>query len=74
MGDSEAGLRIVSAIGILVMLLLAWAMGKNRSVRNYRVLLGGLGLQLVLALLVMRTNEGNLIFSLLGEMLSLIHI
>ncbi len=70
MGDSETGLRIVSGIGILVMLLLAWAMGKNRSVRNYRVLLGGLGLQLVLALLVMRTNEGNLIFSVMGKMFS----
>ena len=70
MGESESGLRLVSGIGIVVMLLLAWAMGKNRSVRNYRVLLGGLGLQLLLALLVMRTTEGNKIFSVMGRMFS----
>ena len=70
MGESESGLRLVSGIGIVVMLLLAWAMGKNRSVRNYRVLLGGLGLQLLLALLVMRTTEGNKIFSVMGSMFS----
>lgn len=70
MGESESGLRLVSGIGIVVMLLLAWAMGKNRSVRNYRVLLGGLGLQLLLALLVMRTTEGNKIFAVMGRMFS----
>ena len=46
MEDSASSLRLISGLGILVMLFLAWAMGKQRSVRNYRVLFGGLGLQL----------------------------
>ncbi len=70
MGESDDSLRLISGLGILAMLLLAWAMGKNRSVRNYRVLVGGLGLQLVLALLVMRTTEGNILFTMLGNMFS----
>jgi len=70
MEDSASSLRLISGLGILVMLFLAWAMGKHRSVRNYRVLFGGLGLQLLLALLVMRTNEGNLIFTVMGNMFS----
>lgn len=70
MDDSLTGLRVISGIGIVVMLLLAWALGNNRSVRNYRVLFGGLGLQLLLALFVMRTKEGNLVFSALGNMFS----
>ena len=70
MEDSASSLRLISGLGILVMLFLAWAMGKQRSVRNYRVLFGGLGLQLLLALLVMRTTEGNLIFTVMGNMFS----
>lgn len=70
MGNSDDSLRLISGLGILVMLLLAWGMGKNRSVRNYRVLFGGLGLQFMLALLVMRTKEGNTLFTFLGNMFS----
>ena len=70
MDDSLTGLRAISGMGIVVMLLLAWALGNNRSVRNYRVLFGGLGLQLLLALFVMRTKEGNLVFRALGNMFS----
>ena len=70
MEDSASSLRFISGLGILVMLFLAWAMGKHRSVRNYRVLFGGIGLQLLLALLVMRTTEGNLIFTVMGNMFS----
>ena len=70
MEDSASSLRLISGLGILVMLFLAWAIGKHRSVRNYRVLFGGIGLQLLLALLVMRTTEGNLIFTVMGNMFS----
>ena len=70
MEDSASSLRFISGLGILVMLFLAWAIGKHRSVRNYRVLFGGIGLQLLLALLVMRTTEGNLIFTVMGNMFS----
>ncbi|MBK96237.1 MAG: NupC/NupG family nucleoside CNT transporter [Planctomycetaceae bacterium] len=63
-------LRLISGFGIIVMLLLAWALGTNRNIRNNRVLIGGLGLQLILAVLVMRTTEGNAVFTVIGSMFS----
>ena len=70
MEGSDNMLRLISGFGIIVMLLLAWALGTNRNIRNNRVLIGGLGLQLILAVLVMRTTEGNAVFTVIGSMFS----
>ena len=70
MEGSDNMLRLISGFGIIVMLLLAWALGTNRNIRNNRVLIGGLGLQLILAILVMRTTEGNAVFTVIGSMFS----
>ncbi|MBT4846970.1 MAG: NupC/NupG family nucleoside CNT transporter, partial [Planctomycetaceae bacterium] len=58
--------RLVSCVGLLVMLLLGFAMGKNRSQVNWRIVGGGLLAQFVLALFVMRTEEGNQLFTAIG--------
>lgn len=70
MDNSGITLRLISGIGIFAMLLIAWALGQNRRTLNNRVVLGGLGLQFVLALLVMRTKEGNAVFTVVGKMFS----
>ena len=70
MDNSGITLRLISGIGIFAMLLIAWALGQNRRTRNNRVILGGLGLQFLLALLVMRTKEGNAVFTVVGKMFS----
>ena len=70
MDNSGITLRLISGIGIFAMLLIAWALGQNRRTRNNRVILGGLGLQFLLALLVMRTNEGNAVFTVVGKIFS----
>ncbi len=50
------GLRLMSALGLMLMLVLAWALSENRRVLNVRVILWGLGLQLALGLLLLRTG------------------
>jgi len=58
--------RLISCVGLLVMLLLAWAMGKHRKQVNWRIVGGGLVAQFVLAVFVMRTEEGNALFTAIG--------
>jgi len=52
------------------MLLLGWALGKHRNQVNWRVVGGGLLAQLVLAIFVMRTEEGNALFTAIGGVFS----
>jgi CNT family concentrative nucleoside transporter len=58
--------RLISCVGLLVMILLALAMGKNRRHINWRIVGGGVLAQLVLAIFVMRTEEGNALFTAIG--------
>jgi len=52
------------------MLMLAWALGKHRNQVNWRIVGGGLLAQLVLAIFVMRTEEGNALFTAIGSVFS----
>ncbi len=60
MGD--AGYRLVSLGGLAVMLAIAWALSEGRSAVKGRVVAWGLGLQLILALFVMKTAAGTWLF------------
>ena len=62
--------RLISFIGLFVMLLLGWALGKHRNQVNWRIVGGGLLAQLVLAIFVMRTEEGNALFTAIGGVFS----
>jgi len=55
--------RIVSLFGLLVMMLLAWALSVNRRRMNVRLILSGIALQFILAVLILRTSVGQSIFS-----------
>ena len=59
---SEWPLRLMSFAGLLVMLAVAFALSENRRRISLRVVLTGLGLQLVLAALVFLTGAGNALF------------
>ena len=63
--------RMVSALGLVVMMLIAWALGRNRNRVDWRIVIGGLLLQLVLAVLVMRTAEGNAVFAWVGSLFAI---
>jgi len=60
---SDPGLRAVSALGLAVMVGLAWAASTDRRRVPWRIVLSGTVLQLVLALLVLHTEPGRRFFS-----------
>ncbi|MHC4591109.1 MAG: NupC/NupG family nucleoside CNT transporter [Planctomycetota bacterium] len=57
------GYRLVSFGGLLVMLGIAYAMSENRRAISLRVVVWGLGLQLALALLLLRTKLGSWVYA-----------
>lgn len=65
---ADALLRIQSAGGIFVMLLIAWLLSSHRKVLQTRVIVGGIILQMILAVFVMRTDLGNQVFEWLGNL------
>ena len=58
--------RLVSLLGLFVMVGLAWLMSSHRSKVSMRIVVGGLFLQLVFALLILRTPQGEQLFRVIG--------
>ncbi|NLW51616.1 MAG: NupC/NupG family nucleoside CNT transporter [Candidatus Brocadiaceae bacterium] len=58
----DVGYRFVSFGGLIAMLALAWALSENRRALRARTILWGLGLQLALALFVLKTRPGAWLF------------
>jgi len=54
--------RIMSAVGIVVLIGIAYLFSKNRKAIQIRVILWGLGLQLLFALFILKTPIGKRIF------------
>jgi CNT family concentrative nucleoside transporter len=59
--------RFNGIIGILLIIGLAFLVSNNRKKINYRLVLSGLGLQLVLAFFILKTSIGQHIFSWIGN-------
>ncbi len=59
--------RFSGLIGVALILGIAFAMSNNRKAINYRLVLSGLGLQLTLALFVLKTSIGQNTFQYLGD-------
>ncbi len=62
--------RLVSAGGLLLLIGLAWAMSENRRAVKARVVLWGLGLQLALALFVLKSGPGRAVFGVVEAVFS----
>ena len=56
-------LRLLSAVGLAVLILLAWALSENRRRADWRLVGIGVALQVALGLLILRTGFGNAFFS-----------
>ncbi|NLX97517.1 MAG: NupC/NupG family nucleoside CNT transporter [Rhodopirellula sp.] len=54
--------RLVSLLGLLVMLALAWLLSTNRWRMNFRLILSGIVLQFLFALLLLKTRPGEIAF------------
>ena len=62
-------LKFISLLGWPAMLLLAWAISYNRKNFPWRTVLWGLGLQFTLALLILKTPWGGLLFEFAGKII-----
>ena len=56
-------LRLISGLGLIILLLCAWALSGNRGKFPWRTVLWGLGLQFVFALFILKTPFGGAIFA-----------
>ena len=56
--------RLISFIGLLSMMFIAWILSENRRRMNFRLILSGVALQLVLALFLLWTPYGTQFFHL----------
>jgi concentrative nucleoside transporter, CNT family len=59
--------RLLSILGMVVMLLLAWLLSVDRRVVQWRIILWGMGLQLAFALFILKTPMGVAIFAALND-------
>ena len=59
--------RFSGLIGIVFIIGLAFLFSNNRKAINYRTVFSGLGLQIVLALFILKTSIGQNIFSWIGN-------
>lgn len=59
--------RFTGIIGIALILAIAFALSNNRKAINYRVVLSGLTIQVILALFILKTTAGQQLFAWLGH-------
>ncbi len=57
------GLRLVSVVGLVAFLALAWALSENRRAISWRIVAWGLALQFALALVILRAGFAEPIFN-----------
>ena len=58
--------QAMSALGLVVILGVAWALSSDRRRINWRLVVLGTGLQLVFALVILRTAAGRRLFDVVG--------
>jgi CNT family concentrative nucleoside transporter len=63
-------LKLVSFLGLVVFVGLAWLMSQNRRLFPWRTVLWGLGLQFIFAVLILKTPWGAAVFDFTGRAIS----
>ncbi len=59
--------RVVSGVGLFAMVFFAWLMSSHKKKVDFRVVVGGLLLQFVFAILILKTTPGQMAFRSLGD-------
>ena len=54
--------RFISFAGLFVMMGIAWLLSDNKKKMDFRVIIGGVALQFILALIIMKTSMGQVFF------------
>jgi CNT family concentrative nucleoside transporter len=62
-------LRFISLLGWFTMIAVAWAISYNRKLFPWRTVVWGVGLQFVLALLILKTPWGGALFDFAGKVI-----
>ncbi|MFO0408893.1 MAG: NupC/NupG family nucleoside CNT transporter, partial [Dolichospermum sp.] len=62
--------RVISALGICIFIAISYALSVNRNAVRWRTVVWGLGLELVLALVILKTPWGLNLFKSLGNMVA----
>ncbi|MCC6640249.1 MAG: NupC/NupG family nucleoside CNT transporter [Deltaproteobacteria bacterium] len=68
---SDLGLRATSALGLGVMIAVAWSFSNDRRRVPWRTIATGLAIQLALGLLLLRTTPGRLFFVAMNDAVSI---
>jgi CNT family concentrative nucleoside transporter len=68
---SEVGARLVSALGFVAMIAIAWAFSQDRRRFPWRTLAWGVGLQLALGAILLRTRVGEGFFRVTNGLVEL---
>ena len=64
--------RLISLVGLVTMVAIAWAMSSHKRRVPWRIVGGGLALQFIFALLVLKTAPGQAVFVWMGDFFKLI--
>lgn len=59
--------QLICLLGICAFIFIAWTISEDRKRFPWRVVIGGIGLQFVLALLVLKTQPGVKLFESIGD-------
>ncbi|MFM6027036.1 MAG: Na+ dependent nucleoside transporter N-terminal domain-containing protein, partial [Dolichospermum sp.] len=62
--------RVISALGICIFITISYALSVNRNAVRWRTIVWGLGLEFVLALVILKTPWGLNLFKSLGDMVA----
>lgn len=55
--------KLISVVGLVVLLGLAWLLSENKKKLDWRLIGGGLGLQIFLGVILIKTTPGQMFFS-----------
>jgi concentrative nucleoside transporter, CNT family len=67
--DTPIHQRLVSILGLGVLLLIAWGLSVDRRAVPFRLIAWGLGLQFVFAVFILRTRAGEAIFATVNDVI-----
>jgi CNT family concentrative nucleoside transporter len=62
--------RLISFIGLFVMVFIAWLLSSAKRKMNFRLIISGIILQFVFALLILRTSFGHAAFEKVGNLIT----
>lgn len=62
--------RLISALGLIVLVGMAWALSTHRKQMNKRLILNGVALQILLGILILWTTPGRWFFSLAKDFIT----